>query len=130
MKKKKNVNISNPDELNKHLQYSSPVTWIVLSAVLLLLAGFFTWSVLFKFVVKITGTATISSGQVTLNIQPSSLRKLQVGQKVYISEKEGEILSFDENDQPVITNFAIDDGEYPYYVVIKIARPIDFLISK
>ena len=130
MKKKKNVTISNPDELNKHLQYSSPATWIVLSAVLLALVGFFIWSVLFKFALKVTGTATVSSGQVTLNIQPSSLRKLEVGQKVYIAEKEGEILAFDENDQPVISNFAVDDGEYPYYVVIKITRPIDFLISK
>ena len=128
-RKKKNVTIANPDELNKHLQYSSPVTWIALSLVILLLVGFFTWSFLFKIKGKVTGNAVVNSGVVTLNVRESSLSKLKVGQKVYISEKEGEILSFDENRQPVVTNFSIADGEYPYYVVIEL-KPISFLLDK
>lgn len=127
---KKNVTISNPDELNKHLQYSSPVTWIVLSLVILLIAGFFTWSALYKLDVKVSGSATISGGVATLNVNEDSLSKLEVGQKVYISKQEGEILSFDENKQPVVSNFPISDGEYSYYIVIKQIRPINFLIDK
>ncbi len=127
---KKNVTISNPDELNKHLQYSSPVTWIILSLVILLIAGFFTWSALYKLDVKVSGNATISGGVATLNVNEDSLSKLEVGQKVYISKQEGEILSFDENKQPVVSNFPISDGEYPYYIVIKQIRPINFLIDK
>lgn len=127
---KKNVTISNPDELNKHLQYSSPVTWIILSLVILLIAGFFTWSALYKLDVKVSGNATISGGVATLNVNDDSLSKLEVGQKVYISKQEGEILSFDENKQPVVSNFPIGDGEYSYYIVIKQIRPINFLIDK
>ena len=127
---KKNVTISNPDELNKHLQYSSPVTWIILSLVILLIAGFFTWSALYKLDVKVSGNATISGGVATLNVNEDSLSKLEVGQKVYISKQEGEILSFDENKQPVVSNFSISDGEYSYYIVIKQIRPINFLIDK
>lgn len=129
MKKKKNVTIANPDELNKHLQYSSPATWIALSLVILLLGGFFAWSMIFDIAYKIKGNAVVTSGVATLKVEDSSLSKLKVGQKVVISEKEGEILSFDDDKQPVVSNFAVDDGEYPYYIVVKI-KPISFLIGK
>ncbi|MBO7573944.1 MAG: hypothetical protein J6T25_04135 [Bacilli bacterium] len=127
--KKQNKSITNPDELNKNLQYSSPITWIVLSSVVLLLVAFFAWSAIYKIKIKLTGTANISNGAVTLQIDESKLSKLKEGQKVYISGLEGQILSFNDN-QPVVSSFALDDGEYDYYIVIKEARPIDFLLNK
>ena len=127
--KKKNKSITNPDELNKNLQYSSPITWIVLSSAVLLLVAFFAWSLIYKIKVKITGVANIVSGTVTLQIDESKLNKIKEGQKVYISGLEGQILSFNDN-QPVVSSFALDDGEYDYYIVIKETRPIDFLLDK
>ena len=129
MMKKKQVSITNPEELNKNLQYSSPLTWIALSGVILLIIGFFVWSIIYKIEYKIEGIANIVSGAVTLNVTPSSLNKLKVDQKVYISGLEGTIVSFDEDKQPVVTNFDLEDGEYPYYIEIYI-RPVDFLIDK
>ena len=128
MKKKEDISISNPDELNKHLQHSSPVTWIVLGAVILSMVGFFVWSLIYKIQIKVTGTASILSGEASLRVEDKSLDKLKVGQKVYISNQEG-ILSFNDN-KPVVNNIALSDGEYTYYIVIGEKRPIDFLIGK
>lgn len=126
---KKNIkSITNPDELSKNLQYNSPITWIILSLVMLLLVAFFTWSFIYKIKVKISGKADIISGQVTLHVEETSLKKLEVGQKVYISEIVGEILSFNEGE-PVVSEFDLEDGEYDYYVVLKEIRPIDFLMG-
>ena len=127
--KKKQVSITNPKELNKNLQYSSPLTWVALSGVILLIIGFFVWSIVYKIEYKIEGIANIVSGAATLNVNPSSLNKLKVDQKVYISGLEGEIMSFDEDKQPVVTNFDLEDGEYPYYIEIYIS-PVEFLIDK
>lgn len=128
--KKKNISIASPDELNKHLQYTSPTTWIVLGATIAILIAFFAWSFIYKIKVKLTGTANIVGGEVSLNVEESSLNKLKVGQKVYISELEGEILSFYDNGQPHVTTFDLDNGEYTYCIVINEVRPIDFLLSK
>ena len=125
--KKNNKSITNPDELNKNLQYSSPITWAVLTTAVLLLLGFFVWSLLFKIQTKLTGTADVNAGQVTLHVESSSLKKLKQGQKVYISGIEGEILSFNDK-QPVVSSFTLDDGEYDYYIVIEM-KPIDFLLK-
>ena len=44
-------------------------------------------------------------------------------------ELEGEIISF-LDDQPVVSNFELADGEYTYKVIIGEKRPIDFLFGK
>ena len=126
--RKKNKSITSPEELNKNLQYSSPLTWIILTSVVLLLLGFFAWSFLFKIKEKVSGTANISNGEVTLVVEEKSLDKLKVGQKVYISDLEGEILSFSDN-KPVVSSFSLADGDYEYYVVIKEIKPVDFLLG-
>ena len=128
-KKNKNIGITNPDELNKHLQYTSISTWIVLGAVILSLAGLFTWSFVYKIQEKITGKASISSGAVTLTIEESQKPRLAVGQKVYIADKVGEIKSIDDGN-PVVSLFDLEDGSnYTYTIVVKEMRPIDFLIK-
>ena len=127
--KKNKFSVTNPEELNKHLQHTSPFTWIILGAVTVLLLGFFVWSFLFKLPIKIVGDATISGGQVTLNISKTDLNKLKAEQAVYVSDKEGKILSFDEDGQPVVSNFDLEDGTYTYKIFYN-KRPIEFLIGK
>ena len=128
-KKKEKIAINNPDELNKHLQYTSITTWIVLGAVILSLAGLFTWSFVYKIQEKITGKAAISSGAVTLTIEESQKPLLAVGQKVYIADKVGEIKSIDDGN-PVVSLFELEDGSnYIYTIVVSEMRPIDFLIK-
>lgn len=126
---KKQVTISNPDDLNKTLSYSSPATWITLGVVIIILVGFFVWSFIYKIQVKVTGKATINSGNVTLNVDENDLSKLKEGQKVYISGIEGQILSFD-NEKPVVSTFTtLNDGEYDYYVVVNEMKPIEFWLK-
>ena len=126
--KRQQQKITNTDELSKSLSYSSPVTWIVLGAAILLLAGFFAWSFLYTIQVKSFGTAHIESGVATLKVEESALDKLQEGQKVYISGIEGKILSFDD-EQPVVSTFALADGDYDYYIVLSEMKPIDFWLK-
>ena len=101
--KKQQIRISNQEEFNKHLQHTSTTTWVVLGAVIVALVSFFAWSILYKIDIKLMGKANIASGAVTLELKESDLSKLKVGQKVYIEQKEGEILSF-QDDQPVVSN--------------------------
>ena len=127
--KKKIKNISNPDELNKYLQHTSPLTWLVLMLSIVALAGVFVWSYIYKLKIKLVGDATIKSGEVSLTIDDADLGKLSVGQTVYILEEEGKILSFTEEGVPVLTHFDLADGDYEYTVLYE-KRPIDFLIGK
>jgi len=126
--KKQQIRISNQEEFNKHLQHTSPVTWIVLGLSIILLVAFFVWSFLFKMTVRFSGQASVNNGAVTLSISNSDIKKLKAGSKIYINDIEGEIISFVDN-KPVVSNFALEDGEYTYLAVGE-ARPIDFLLNK
>ena len=129
---KKNQTIASPDDLNKHLQHTSFVTWAVLILVIGLLIAFFTWGFLARLPVKLIGSAKVLNHQVTLNVNDSDLSKLQVGQKVIISDKEGEIIEFTtDTHQPVVSDFELPDGDnYTYTIILKEIRPIDFLIGR
>ena len=127
--KKRTKSITNPDELNKNLQYSSPITWIILSIVFFLLVGFFAWSFLYKIQITISGNAIIYDGVATLHIEKRNIRELEIGQKVYIADQEGEILSIDDEGNPNLTTFTLEDGEYKYTIYVRETSPIEFLIK-
>lgn len=125
--KKPAPSISNPDELNKRLQRTSPIAWISLAVCVLAMAGFLAWSFLYRFQDKIVGSAHIDNGQATLVVDASKKNKLAVGQKVYIAEQVGEIVSLD-NDNLVVSSFSLPNGDYTYTIVREV-RPVDFLIG-
>jgi len=125
--KKPAPSISTPDELNKRLQRTSPVAWVSLAVCVLAMAGFLAWSFLYRFHERIVGSAHIDNGQATLVVDASKKNKLAVGQKVYIAEQVGEIVSLN-NDNLVVSSFSLPNGDYTYTIVREV-RPVDFLIG-
>ena len=128
--KKSVKNITNPDDLDKVLKHTSFSTWIALGCVAAILIAFFVWSLVFKIAIKITGVANVSNNEVALYIEESRLTELKVGQKVFIKDKEGEIISIKDDGQPVVSSFILEDGEYTYSILIKEVHPFDFLVGK
>lgn len=125
---KKVEKISSPDDLNKFLKHTSPITWIVLGLSICLLLGLIISAFFVRITDKIQGIANVKDGEVTLVISESNKRKLEEGQKVYILDQIGVIESV-TNYVPVISGFDLDDGEYNYTINVKEIRPIDFLIK-
>ncbi len=126
--KKENVTISSPDELNEHLQSSSPLTWIALGTVIAIVLGFFVWSGIYKPPSRLCVVASVASGQASLVVEDKAKDKLEAGQKIYILDQTG-VLSFDEENNPVVKNLNLSDGQYTYRtdIVIEEIRPIQYL---
>ena len=127
--KKTAPTISNPDELNKHLQRTSPATWAILASVAALLLAFFGWSCVAKVPIRVAGMATLYHGEASLHVEESDLKKLAIGQKVVIEGKEGVIESY-QGETPKLSTFDLADGEYDCYVVLYEKRPIEFFWEK
>ena len=128
--KKENVSINSPDELDKHLQYSSPITWIVLGTTIAVMLAFFVWSCVYKLPIRLSGSASVEAGQATLVVEEQDKDKLVAGAKVYILNKEGVVSYVD--DKPIVSNLDLADGIYTYRtdIVIQEIHPIDYLIKK
>ena len=120
--------ISNPDDLNKHLQYTSVFTWLILSISIIAISGLFAWSCLYKIQDKILGEVVVSSHEATLVVKESEKSRLAVGQKIYVADEVGEILSIIDGN-PIISSFDLEDNSYTCKIVVKEMRPIEFLIK-
>lgn len=126
--KRKLPNISSPAELDRHLQQTSISTWVVLGVVIASLLAFFAWSFFGRIPIKISGKADVTSSQIILRVDPKDHDRLAIGQIVYILDQVGEIVSLGD---PVLAAMPsnLPEGEYDYRVVLKEAKPIDFLLG-
>ena len=61
--KDENISITSPDELDKHLRSSSPVTWIILFATIAAMLAFGVWSCVYELPIKLSGAATVENGE-------------------------------------------------------------------
>ena len=127
--KKENQNISNPDELNKILQRTNPLVWITLGIVLLVLVLLLVWSVITTLEIKTHGTANVNSQVASIYVDESKASEVEIGDKIYISDKEGEIVGVENDGHYTSSNIQLDDGEYDAYIVVKEIRPIEFLLG-
>ena len=117
--------ITSPEDLNRYLHPTNPITWILLGIIILCLIGLFVWAFTAKISYKISGTVEIVNKEASINIDEKYLNDIKVGQKIYIMEIEGEVLSIDDN-KVVISSFDLADGNYDYFLILKTIRPIDF----
>ena len=124
---KKPQRVSNPDELNKHLQRTSPMTWVVLSLCLVGLVAFFVWSLAFPFAVTVEGTAAITQNEAVLQVAQGDKRKVKEGQKVHILDQVGTL--YVTEGTYIVKGISLDDGKYPYAIDAEM-RPIDFLLGR
>lgn len=130
-KKREDVSITSPDELDKHLQASSPITWVILIATIGAMLAFFVWSCVYSLPIKLSGTANVVNHQATLVVEKEEKDKLVEGTKVYILNLERTVTIVDGN--PVVSNLDLKDGQYTYYckdIIIREIHPIDYLLKK
>ena len=69
--------ISSPDQLNDYLKVTKPGVWLVLTAVVVLLAGMIFWAAFAYIGSFAKGTAVVSDGQMTiLPLRSLSLQRM------------------------------------------------------
>ena len=129
-KQTENKRISGPEELDKILKKTNPMVWVILGIVITCLLNLILWAFLATLEQKVSLPAKVSDTNVSVYADENNLDKLAVGQKVYIGDKEAEVLSVGEDGKVEISRVPIADGEYDCYVVIRQIRPISFLLNE
>ena len=128
--KDENISITSPDELDKHLRSSSPVTWIILFATIAAMLAFGVWSCVYELPIKLSGAATVENGEATLVVNEEDKDKLVAGKQVYILDKPG-VVTYVEGT-PKVLNLDLADGRYTYRTDIELKKihPIEYLFNR
>lgn len=130
--REKNVNeLNSPDELNEYLRVTSPSTWLVISAVIVLLAGLIVWASVGEIQTKEHAVVSVKGDQAIVYVSGSRAEMVRQGNPVLIEGQTVTLseVSIDEYGRAVgkATVNGLSEGSYEAEVVVESIKPISFL---
>ena len=144
--------ISSPEQLNAYIRVSTPSVWLLLSAIVVLLAGVCVWGVFGHMDTALTAAAVADGGGVTAYVRASDAEKISAGARASVGGAEGTVLSV--SAQPVradegFTDYMLhvgslqkgewvhavvldaecEDGVYEARIVLDSVSPMSFVLN-
>ena len=130
--------ISSPEQLQDYMRVTSPGVWMVLLAVVVLLAGLIVSSALATLESRIPTRAEVAGDGLTLEMALPLSQKDRVapGMTVRVADREARVtLEYTQSDGIRVVA-ALEDGDEPLpegtydaEIITEIIRPISFLIG-
>ncbi len=145
--------VSSPEQMNDYIRVTGPGVWMVLAAVIALLAGLIVWSALGRLETTVTAVAVAGPevGPVCY-IAEDDMCTVRAGQTVHIGgedytlgEAAAKPVAVDESFEtytlhvggleagqwvyPVELDAALDEGIYEARIVVDSVSPISFLLN-
>lgn len=132
-RKKSLERITSPEALSDYLHVTSPTVWLILTAVILLLAGMLIWSSIASIDSFVTGTAQVENGSMRVLLDDEQFSEvIQPSMTVKVGEIEARIdsVGVDANGSHFAsaeTNLA--DGSYPAKIILRQTQVLRLLFN-
>ena len=123
--RKKSVDkVSSPEQLNEYIRVANPGVWMVLAAIVILLAGVVVWGFIGHLDTTLDTVVVCENGEAVICVKEADIEKVEVGMTVRIGEKEyavSEIPTEPVRVDGTISEYAIHlggltEGEWVYTV--------------
>ena len=133
--RKKSVDrISAPEQLNDYLRVTSPTVWVILLAVVLLLAGLLIWSSAAVVESYAEGSAEVKGGLMTIRFTDQNFAKnIEEGMTVTAGEHTCTVANVGRDSNGLIIATAqtgLSDGFYNVRVSYKYTQVLSLLFNK
>jgi hypothetical protein len=134
--RKQNVErISSPEQLQDYMRVTNPGIWMVLAAVIVLLAGLLAASALVKVetTVEAKGEIAQAGGEVVMTLTPQAGQAVREDMPVRLAGQDGRVAYVYESDGETIVKAELDKaaealpaGTYDVEIVTETLSPISF----
>ena len=125
--------ISSPEQLNDYLKVTKPSVWVVLFAVILLLAGIFVWGASAYIVSSAEGVAEVKDGKMTMHFDDDVFSEnVQKGMNISIGDTRIPITSVGRDSEGhvfAVADTRLDDGSYEAFVDYKETQVLSLLFG-
>lgn len=146
--------INSPEQLNDYIRVTNPSIWIILAAIILLLASVLVWGVFGSIPTTIATSGVAKDGKVVCYLSESDIAKVNSKMPVKINHVDGTIkavspspMSYEEistmysdytvyslqlsqwNYEVILQAEGIADGVFPVSIVTESIKPIEFLLN-
>ena len=125
--RKKSVDkVSSPEQLNEYIRVANPGVWMVLAAIVILLAGVVVWGFIGHLDTTLSTAVVCDSGEAVIYIKEADVEKIEVGMTVRVGEKEytiSEISAAPMRMDDTISEYAIHasgltEGQWAYVLKV------------
>lgn len=128
-RKKSLDRISSPEQLNEYIRVSTPSVWILLAAIVILLAGVCVWGVFGHMDTTMTVAVEAKDGTAIAYVRQADVEKVAPGMTVTAGDQEGKVLDIGAEPVRVDDDFTdymrhvggLKEGEWVYAVTLEIA---------
>ncbi len=125
--------IQSPEQLNDYMHVTNPTVWVILAAVILLLAGMLIWSAMARIDSFAAGTAQVQNGTMIVVFDDAELAKnVSAGMKVTVGETSATVSSVGSMENGSLFALAdtdLADGSYPARVVFRQTQVLRLLFN-
>lgn len=125
--------VSSPEQLGDYLHVTSPAIWVVLAAVILLVASIFVWSSVTAVESYVAGTAEVKGGVLTLTFDDAEkAQNVEIGMDIRVGDMATPILSIGydaEGRLQAVANTGLPDGSYEARVGYRSTKIIEMLFN-
>ena len=124
--------ISSPDQLQDYMRVTNPGVWMVLAAVIVLLAGIFVATVFGRLESTYTARAKIQDGKAVLLIEGEAADEVDEGMTLRIKNEQAKIEDVywvKQDAVEAVARIDLPDGNYDAEVVMEVISPISFLTN-
>ena len=123
--------ISSPEQLNDYLRVTSPAIWVVLIAVIILLAGLLVWASFANIDSFVSGTAQVENGKMVITFDDEKFSdKVEPGMTAQVGDTASVITSVGNSENGkkfAVAETGLSDGNYSARVVFRQTQVIKLL---
>lgn len=144
--------VNSPDQLNEYIRVANPGVWLVLAAIIILLAGVIIWGIFGVVETKIETGIVVENGNAVCYVLADDASRLEEGMAVTAGDFSGKIKSVAKSPIQInedfddyilyLTGFSagdfcyaaeidisgIEDGIYSAFITLDSVHPISFVI--
>ena len=132
-RKKSLDKISSPESLGDYLHVTSPTVWLILAAIILILAGVLAWSSFANIDSFASGSAQVKNGSMRIYSDNEQIaRNVENGMTVQVGESESRIESIGVDPEGRLFASAaspLPDGTYPAKVLYRQTKILSLLFD-
>ena len=132
-RKKSLDKIASPESLTDYIRVTNPGVWLVLAALIVLLAGACVWAIFGRMETKLPVTAKVENGMAAITLTADEAEKVAPGESVIFDGGEGVILTIEGPDEAGLYTAAAQmnapDGTLRAEIVTESVSPMSFIVN-
>lgn len=126
-RKKSLNNIKSPEDLNDYVRVANPGVWLIIVAIVVLLAGACIWGVFGKIESTVPTHLIVENGKVVCCVTDKKIERIEPGMVVETSKEDGVVASVDGNN--VNVEISLPDGTYDAKIITESISPLSFVFN-